>query len=93
MLCIEVFTENVPFSDVLNDMFIPVAIRQGLLPTRPESSVTARGLSDEMWELMNKCWEREPSSRPSMTIIREAIQNMHPFRLCMFCILIGAAYF
>jgi hypothetical protein len=90
MLCIEVFTENVPFSDVLNDMFIPVVILQGLLPTRPESIAIARGLSDEMWKLMNGCWEREPSSRPSMTTIREAIQNMHPLRSCMFCILIDA---
>jgi Protein tyrosine and serine/threonine kinase len=90
MLCIEVFTENVPFSDVQNDMFIPVAILKGLLPTRPESSVTARGLSDKMWKLMNECWECEPSSRPSMTTIREAIQNMRPFRSRMFCILIDA---
>ncbi|KAI0255389.1 hypothetical protein BJV78DRAFT_1279551 [Lactifluus subvellereus] len=80
MLCIEIFTDDVPFSHITNDMFIPVVIRDGSLPTRPEHNAVARGLSDAMWDLMNQCWKRDPTSRPSMTKIREAIQNMHPLR-------------
>jgi son of sevenless len=86
MLCIEIFTENVPFCEVTNEMFIPVVIRQGSLPTRPENSAITGGLSDAMWNLMNQCWQRDPTSRPSMTKIRETIQNMHPLRSCTFSI-------
>ncbi|KAH9967849.1 hypothetical protein BC827DRAFT_1168576 [Russula dissimulans] len=77
MLSIEIFTDNVPFSNILNEAFIPLAIRDGPLPTRPDKSITVRGLSDAMWNLMNQCWQRNPESRPSMSEIREAIQNMH----------------
>jgi Protein tyrosine and serine/threonine kinase len=76
MLCVEIFTEDVPFSDVMNETFIPVIIHKGLLPTRPEDNATARGLSDAMWDLMNQCWQHDSTSRPSMTIIREAIEKM-----------------
>jgi len=82
MLSIEIFTDNVPFSHISNEAFIPLAIRDGPLPTRPDQSITARGLSDAMWDLMNQCWQRNPESRPSMSEIREAIRNMHPPRSC-----------
>jgi son of sevenless len=84
MLCIEIFTEDVPFSDIMNEMLIPVVIYKGLLPTRPENRASVRGLSDAMWNLMNRCWQRDPTSRPSMTKICEAIQHMHMLRSCAF---------
>ncbi len=80
MLCIEIFTDNVPFSHVQNEAHVPIVIRDGSLPTRPEDSVTTKGLTDAMWDLMNQSWRREPESRPTMTEIREAIQNMLPMR-------------
>ena len=82
MLSIEIFTDNVPFSHISNEAFIPLAIRDGPLPTRPDDSTTTRGLSDAMWSLMNQCWLRDPESRPSMSEIREAIQDMQPSRTC-----------
>ncbi|KAI0287928.1 ras guanine nucleotide exchange factor domain-containing protein [Russula brevipes] len=80
MLSIEIFTDNVPFSHVSNEAYIPLLLRDGPLPTRPDHSVTMRGLSDALWDLMNQCWQRDPVSRPSMSQIREAIQNTHPLR-------------
>jgi son of sevenless-like protein len=88
MLCIEIFTDDVPFSHITNDMYIPVVIRDGSLPTRPERNSIARGLSDAMWDLMSQCWQRDPTLRPSITKIREAIQKIHPPRSRMLNILI-----
>ena len=81
MLSIEIFTDNVPFSHVSNEAFIPLVIRDGPLPTRSEHANT-RGLSDTMWNLINQCWQRDPEYRPSMSEIRETIQNIHPMRSC-----------
>ena len=81
MLSLEIFTDNVPFSHVSNEAFIPLVIRDGPLPTRPEHANT-RGLSDAMWNLVIQCWQREPKSRPSMSEIRGTIQNIHPMRSC-----------
>jgi serine/threonine protein kinase len=74
MLSLEIVTDSVPFSHVSNEAFIPLAIRDGPLPTRSEHDNT-RGLSDAMWDLMDQCWHRDPKSRPSMSKIRETIQN------------------
>ncbi|KAH9171467.1 kinase-like domain-containing protein [Lactarius sanguifluus] len=78
MLCVEIFTDNVPFNLIPNEAFIPLVIRDGTLPTRPEGN--DKGLTDAMWDLMNRCWRREPESRPKMPEIRETIQNMLPTR-------------
>jgi hypothetical protein len=82
MLSLEIFTDKVPFSHVSNEAFIPLAIRDGPLPTRPEHGNT-RGLSDAMWNLTDQCWQRDPESRPSMSEIREIIQNIHLMHSCM----------
>jgi len=81
MLSLEIFTDNVPFSHVSNEAFIPLVIRDGPLPTCQEHANT-RGLGDPMWNLMNQCWQRDPKPRPSMSQIRETIQNIHPMRSC-----------
>lgn len=80
MLCLEIFTDNLPFSHIQNETYIPLVIRDGKLPTRPEDDITTRGLTNAMWDLMNRCWRREPESRPKMPEIREDIQNMLPMR-------------
>ena len=81
MLSLEIFTDSVPFSHVSNEAYIPLVIRDGQLPTRPEHGST-RGLGDAMWSLMDHCWRRDFKSRPSMSEIRETIQNIHPMRSC-----------
>ena len=81
MLSLEIFTDSVPFSHVSNEAFIPLVIRDGPLPTRPEHANT-RGLSDAMWNLMIQCWQRDPKSRLSMSEIRGTIQNIRPMRSC-----------
>ncbi|KAI0262880.1 hypothetical protein BC834DRAFT_939214, partial [Gloeopeniophorella convolvens] len=80
MLCIEIFTDNVPYSNIQNEVHVPLVIRDGTLPARPENSIITRALSDTMWDLMNQCWRRDPEERPSMSEIREAIKNMLPLR-------------
>ena len=83
MLTLEIFTDNVPFSHIPNEANIPLAIFNGSLPARPEQNVTMRGLDDAFWNLMNQCWQRDPKSRPSMSAVRESVQNIRPMRSCV----------
>lgn len=42
-----------------------------IYPRRPKSALRF-GLTDEVWTLMKQCWDRLPTSRPSMkTIVSE----------------------
>src|ERR1700761_4397883 len=84
MLCVEIFTNNLPFSHIQNESYVPIVIRDGTIPTRPEDDITTKGLTDAMWDLMKQCWQREPGSRPKMPEIRETIQNMLPTRSGMW---------
>ena len=81
MLSLEIFTDKVPLSHAPNEFFIPFATRDGPLPTRPEHANT-RGLSDATWDLIDQCRQRDPESRPSMSKIRETIQNIHSMDTC-----------
>jgi hypothetical protein len=36
-----------------------------------------RGLSDEMWRLMNQCWEWKPIARPEMRTLASEVRKLH----------------
>ncbi|KDQ09418.1 hypothetical protein BOTBODRAFT_36998 [Botryobasidium botryosum FD-172 SS1] len=64
---LELFTGQIPFfylSD--NTLSIFELVRHGQFPERPlDKDVIAKGLDDNMWELMKRCWSVEPKQRPS----------------------------
>ena len=36
---------------------------------RPDSGATEKGLTDDLWLLMQECWTRYPSQRPGMDVV------------------------
>ncbi|KAG6916783.1 hypothetical protein DXG01_005365 [Tephrocybe rancida] len=67
----EIFTGKLPFPDIVTDAVAHHIITGGR-PTRPDPSSlswTDFGLTEEIWACMEPCWEREPSKRPTATII------------------------
>ncbi|KAG8767262.1 hypothetical protein FRC12_006363 [Ceratobasidium sp. 428] len=62
---IEILTDQVPFPKLLNDMNVMFAIaNEGLIPDRP-SQLKAQSLRhDRWWQLLQRCWDRDPSLRP-----------------------------
>ena len=77
LLCLEVFTGKDPF-DCHSDHYVPVLLSQGAHPEHPGS--TAVGLSPEMWDLMQSCWQIDPTQRPSISEIQSTICDMLPRR-------------
>jgi len=64
MFAIEVFTGKIPFEGKTQIMSA-LCISRG---NRPEKPVNAKavGLTNEMWILLESCWQQDPEKRPTM---------------------------
>ena len=65
MFAVEVFTGKIPFEEHKNEAVV-LRISQG---NRPEIPGNARdtGLTSEIWNLLESCWQQDPKKRPTMT--------------------------
>ncbi|KAF9642913.1 kinase-like protein [Thelephora ganbajun] len=66
MVMIEVFTGAVPFSEN-SSLVATLSITQGKRPSRP----THPTFTENLWKLMQRCWDHDPHSRPEVS---EALQ-------------------
>ncbi|KAJ7470512.1 ras guanine nucleotide exchange factor domain-containing protein [Mycena latifolia] len=73
MVCLELITGEPPFSKIAHDITVLRELEQGKTPDRPGPAATVRGLSDELWALMRKCWHRKPESRPSAATVKSRL--------------------
>ncbi|KAG6861734.1 hypothetical protein C0995_012738 [Termitomyces sp. Mi166 len=73
MVCLELMTGEQPFESVTRDIVVLRELDQGKLPERPGRQATAHGLKDELWSLMKQCWHIKPESRPTMTVVKNAL--------------------
>ena len=64
MLSVEVFTGKKPFDDRKNEAVV-VSILRGTRPEMPKDA-QAVGLTGEMWNLLESCWQKDPEKRPTM---------------------------
>jgi hypothetical protein len=55
-----------------NDFAVSQALVDGSLPPRPH----VPELTDELWELMFKCWRSNPASRPCMREVKEVLKRL-----------------
>ncbi|KAG6861955.1 hypothetical protein C0995_009139 [Termitomyces sp. Mi166 len=76
MLCYEMFTGTLPFSEVAPDLALITAVRQGrrpILPSGPRCHL--RGFDSSIKKLMQDCWSQYPRKRPSARRIVEYLEN------------------
>ena len=55
----ELLTGKLPFYEIQRDSAVMIQVGQAKRPNRPKQ------LSDELWELLEKCWAQLPADRPS----------------------------
>jgi len=73
----EIFSGEVPFFETKNDAAVLLAVIKGQRPTRsPAEKCIDRGLSDEMWNLMENCWNENPIKRPTAKQIVECVSSL-----------------
>ncbi|TDL13724.1 hypothetical protein BD410DRAFT_846677, partial [Rickenella mellea] len=68
-VCLEVFTGEVPFSNLRDGMVLRAIVIDDRRPARPTGPATQRGLDDSMWGLLQDCWQTNPSRRPDMKAV------------------------
>lgn len=67
-VCYQIFTDKLPFFEH-REMAVIIKIMAGVRPTRPTALIenfVTHGLTENIWALMNDCWDRDPTKRPRM---------------------------
>ena len=67
MFAVEVFTGKIPFEEQKNEAVV-LRISRGGRPEMPENA-GAVGLTGEMWNLLENCWQQNPKKRPTMEMV------------------------
>ncbi|KDQ55511.1 hypothetical protein JAAARDRAFT_37524 [Jaapia argillacea MUCL 33604] len=73
MVALEIYTRDVPFAHLENDMAVALSI---LANNRPNRSEVGGAMSDEIWALVQDCWAQGPSDRPTITQICERLSAL-----------------
>ncbi|TDL24969.1 kinase-like protein [Rickenella mellea] len=69
---LEVLTDNHPFAEVVRDVqIVHHVVNMKKTPQRPpdDSPAVSRGLSDDLWQLLRKCWLRDRQKRPRIDFV------------------------
>lgn len=67
MTVLELMTGQPPFSHIKRTPEVLIKMQQGERPRRPESpEIIERGLDDNLWDLLTRCWVEDPAARPSI---------------------------
>jgi serine/threonine protein kinase len=77
MAILELLTGKHPFSDCKRD----AAVIYGIVvlkktPARPEEKEASKWLSDDLWDLMQRCWHKDAASRPPMGEVASSISQL-----------------
>jgi son of sevenless-like protein len=73
MLCLEVLSGQPPYAKFNRDVAVLREVDNGRPPDHPGRIATQNGLSDQMWKVMQMCWNLKPEARPSITEVKNAL--------------------
>ncbi|EJD00249.1 kinase-like protein [Fomitiporia mediterranea MF3/22] len=74
VVCLEVFTKEIPFAHLRDIQVISEVVIRDRRPSRPaaDSLAVQCGLSDKIWSLIERCWTAQPWDRPDMqTVVQD----------------------
>jgi serine/threonine protein kinase len=75
MLFLEVLTGELPFSELSSDFHVTVTVLRGRRPQRPTALPE---LTDDLWRLIEHCWDQETVQRPHITAILDRLREIAP---------------
>ncbi|KDQ58880.1 hypothetical protein JAAARDRAFT_175539 [Jaapia argillacea MUCL 33604] len=78
-VCLELWTGQKPFHDIVNEVTVIRKVARGERPDRPSSTDehTGQPMPDELWNLIEKCWSPEPRDRPTMGEVIQEMKIIH----------------
>ncbi|CAA7268614.1 unnamed protein product [Cyclocybe aegerita] len=71
-VCYEIYTGKVPFYEFTLDATVILQIMLGARPSTPipeDPAFVERGLTNEIWRLVEDCWAQNPTERPCVAQI------------------------
>jgi len=74
MVILEVLSGKVPFTQ-LKDFIVMRKVIEGERPGRPEGAEGSR-FTDDLWQMLNRCWETQPENRPSIQAVLEFLEQV-----------------
>ncbi|KAJ3998234.1 kinase-like domain-containing protein [Lentinula boryana] len=72
-LCIEVYTGQVPFADVRSEIMVLEKVLNDEHPGRPSGPNT---MTDELWNLINACWNHDRAARPKSGLVVDHLKHI-----------------
>lgn len=73
MTVYEVLSGHIPFHR-LHSLHVPITVLGGGRPLRPQGE-EGRWFSRAVWDILELCWRREPSDRPSIESVFECLDK------------------
>ncbi|KAJ7916249.1 kinase-like domain-containing protein [Mycena leptocephala] len=73
MTLYELYTGEIPMSAVPHNDFIELVFRLGVRPDRPDED-ECPGLGDAIWDLAERCWDKDPKVRPTARQLHDEIK-------------------
>lgn len=63
---LQMFSGEIPFHEKRYEIEVLYSVLEGKRPDRPLHTLSkTRGLSDEVWSIIETCWSQEPAKRPT----------------------------
>jgi serine/threonine protein kinase len=80
MVFLEVLTGKLPFSEFNSDFHVSTAVMRGRRPQRPTGILD---LTDDLWKLIEDCWEQEAGQRPDIISILDRLREIVPLNVTL----------
>lgn len=72
---LQLITNEQPYSYIKHTTEVVIKSATGARPRRPtQPHIIARGLDDHLWDLMNTCWNKDSTARPSIDQVLDRLQ-------------------
>jgi len=68
---------DIPLGHIDYDQFIQLVVNEDVRPERPDDD-EALDMTDDLWSLAERCWVKDPLSRPSANIVCDDIRGLPP---------------
>lgn len=69
----EIITEKMPYPNTINIFRIVQKVIRGYRPQKTDD------FTDQMWSLLESCWNENPKKRPSFEMIKKKLRNFESF--------------
>jgi hypothetical protein len=76
-VCYEMFSGRLPFYEIASDFPVITGVLSGRRPVRPWHELSRkRGLTKEVWDLVEACWAQDLTKRPTATQVVERLRSL-----------------